>query len=426
LSLTWHIVLKDLYRLRWILVLWGTLMVGCILFAAIQAGLDTDTYYPYYLGALICASGLLPLIAFSLVMGLIHDDPVAESDAFWITRPISAGRLLGAKSVALFLLWLIPVIVSMPVWIHQGYDLKQLQDAAKQTLKIEAAISFLALPIAALSPNGSRFVMNVMLASAGLFTLALVYRLGGLGQESPLSAGLAQARYGIVAGIWVVASLAIAGTQFFGGRTRRSLVILSISVVLGFAAARWWPWAYRPKEGTGNAAAGQGASLGYDIAADIPCKTGGKSIEKGATLQVRDIFVDGLKGELVISLSEAEPNISVDWFKAFYGALPEGDDPAYYFLVDRSDGRSLLGQVTKVGEILDVSTIRYSHRSVIFAPARGWNGTPARNFSAWLEHARLVKVVAHDAGSLRPAIPPRLDLAVTAALAAQQSISRHP
>jgi hypothetical protein len=270
-SLTWNIVAKDLRRLQWILVLWAVIMLAGMGLCAIQERLDAGTYFSFYVGAFVFEWVLLPLFSFGLVMGLILDDPVSDVDAFWITRPISGSRLLAAKAATLVLVWLVPVILTLPWWIGHGYGAGQVGRAAWQTLGFQVVAGALALPIAVLSPNAGRFMMNVILVAAGWFIVAAIFTVLALLGGEPVPAGIIHARACLIAWIWIVATAAITIFQFHGRRTRRSLAVVAIAVAAGIGVARWWPWDF-----TGGSEGGTGVraiTLGFESAsidADTP------------------------------------------------------------------------------------------------------------------------------------------------------------
>jgi hypothetical protein len=264
-NLTWNIVAKDLRRLRWILALWAVIMLAGMGLCAIQERLDPGTYFSFYVGAFVFEWVLLPLFSFGLVMGLILDDPVCEVDAFWITRPISGSRLLAAKAIALVLIWLLPVVLTLPWWLGHGYDIGQVGRAAWQTLGFQVVAGALALPIAVLSPTSGRFVMNVILAAVGYLIVAAIFVVLALLRGEPLPAGLLHTRACLVVWIWIVATGAIAILQFHGRRTRRSIAVVAFAFVAGLAVALWWPWDYvgGPAEGAQSKA----ITLGFESAA---------------------------------------------------------------------------------------------------------------------------------------------------------------
>jgi hypothetical protein len=384
MSVVGNIVRKDFARLKWILVLWGVILGGSLGLATIQEGLTVEIYYPFYIVALIIVAGVLPLIGFGLVMGLVHDDPVADTDAFWITRPVSNGQLLAAKAIALGLLCLLPLAVLIPWWgLAHDFGAGQLARAAARTLAAQAGVAFLAVPLAVLSPSGSKFVMNVILAGAGLLLLALVFSLTAGRDAPPLAAGLVQTRTWVVAAIWVVAAVAVTLSQFFGRKTRRSLTLLAVAVIAGFGVAKAWPWDFTG----GTAQPAEGAT--EETVVEMAARPGAKFARHGVTLKIPTMFRDSMTGVLTIEVGESAPSGGGSFFGKAPGVVES------YFLVSRADGRRQEAEVMPAGETLEMASVRYAHANLIFKPGRGWSepaGAP-RNLGAWMQDAVLIKVI---------------------------------
>jgi hypothetical protein len=250
MNLTGHIVGKDLFRLRWILVLWAIVLTARMALAVIQSELDVAGYYPFYVMALVFGRIFLPLLGFGLVMGVQGDDPVSDSDAFWITRPISASRLLGAKCLVLASLWSIPSLVMAPWWIAHGFDLGQLCVAVLQTTSWQAALTMLALPFAVISPSASRFFMSVLLAATGSFAFVLVYQFSHFDSAAANPPEASVARAWVIPGLWAAAAAAIILVQFLTRRTRLSIAILTTALAACCALACAWSWKLLPPAAT--------------------------------------------------------------------------------------------------------------------------------------------------------------------------------
>ncbi len=86
------------------------------------------------------------------------------------------------------------VALTLPWWIGHGYGVGQVGRAAWQTLGFQVVAGALALPIAVLSPNGGRFVMNVILVAAAWFIVAGIFVVLALLGGEPVPAGLIHAR----------------------------------------------------------------------------------------------------------------------------------------------------------------------------------------------------------------------------------------
>lgn len=300
MSVVGNIIRKDLYRLRWILVLWVVVLAAGVALATLQVGLDEVTHLPFHVGAVLLASVLAPLIGFGLVMGLVHDDPVADIDAFWITRPISNRQLLCAKSGALALFCFVPVLALLPWWLCNGYTAAQVAAAGAQTLLVQLIVVALAAPLALISPNGSKFVMHVLLAGGAFLVLVLLHGLG-TNRHAAFSAGLVQTRTGALVVLWLTSTAIVAGNQFFGRHTRRSWVVLAVATALGFAVTKWWAWEIRDASATGSPSA---APVTWKLApATLPSPSGdGQKVRLGAS-------VSGLSDHAVAVVETWQPRL---------------------------------------------------------------------------------------------------------------------
>ena len=242
MNLTAHIVRKDLFRLRWVLVLWVVALTTRMALASVQAELDVTGYYPFYAMAWVFGLLFLPVLGFGLVMGAQSDDPTSDTDAFWITRPISGGRLLGARCVLLVLLGTIPPLATAPWWIAHGFGASQLAAAFLQLARWQLVLTAVALPFAALSSTSTRFVMGVMLAAVGAFSLVLAVRFFSSGPSVPPVPGVLESRAWVVLALWLAAGLAVVLIQFLTRRTALSVALLLAVLVAACVAGCCWRW----------------------------------------------------------------------------------------------------------------------------------------------------------------------------------------
>lgn len=405
MSVVWHIVRKDITRLKWILVLWAVVLAAGLALVTIQAGLDADTYFPFWVVTAIVGVGFLPLFSFGIVMGLLHDDPVAEIDAFWITRPISGGELLAAKALGLFLVSLVPVLVMLPFWLAHDYSFILLAHAVGETLLSHGLIMALALPFALVSANGSKFVMNVMLGAGGLLLLCFCLQLG-----SPRTwngdPGVVLAKSWLITWLWIAVSVFMALNQFLGRRLRRSLGALALGLVAGLVVSVWWsrpldflkgkPAAFGPVLAQGAPTLAiriNGEISPAAIVGQVPLRGGATATHRGVTLKVQTVFVD-YTGELQVSFSEAAARPA----RGLVERLPKSEsrprDPVHYVLLNPSDGVILPVKPEPVGNPIEVAAMRFTHAGIHLRPAGSWQGTPPENLKAWLQDAWLVKVIA--------------------------------
>jgi hypothetical protein len=411
MRLAWHILQKDFIRLKWILMLWGVVLGAGLVLTTIQAGLDSETYFPFYIAAKVVVSGLVPLIAFGLVMGLMHDDSVAEIDAFWITRPISGGELLVAKGVAWLLLGLIPVVVAVPFWLSHDYGWNQAFVAAQHTLRMHIIVAVGALPFAVISANGSRFVMNVLVGTGALLLLALLIRIGDSSANQSDAPALLQTKSWLVAWLWFAASFTMALNQFLRRRIRQSLAVLIVAVIAGLVVVKCWSWKLAfvlqqtpPPLTAAELQIKRGAPAfpakindemkRVVVIAEVPLREGASASRDGVTLKVQAVSLD-YTDQLQVSFSEATADLSEGFRDLLPGALPREGPPEYYFINNRSDGRAFLVKPTRLPNELTVATLCFSHLNISARPATWFSGAPP-NLAQWLKDAVLVKVVADD------------------------------
>ena len=136
MSLTWHIIAKDLSRMRLAILAWLGLMALKILFYASVSGVFGSPSLPWLIrlgrGPEVPIRGCIePIIAFVFVGWMVFEDSLAGTDAFWVTRPISGARLLAAKTLGAALLFvLLPVAINVPWWLSCGFGAVQIAHAA--------------------------------------------------------------------------------------------------------------------------------------------------------------------------------------------------------------------------------------------------------------------------------------------------------
>jgi hypothetical protein len=402
MRLTWHIVRKDLVRLRWVLLLWVVVLTGYMALATIQAALDEISYYPFYIIARIFGALFLPLLGFGLVMGVQYDDPVSDSDAFWITRPISGPRLLGAKCVVLALLCLVPVLAIAPWWIAHGFDAGQLSRAAFQAARWQAVVALAAVPFALTSSNPGRFVMSVLLAAAGAYGMATALRFVG-SDPNIAPTTVIESRIWVMLTLWMAAVVAVALIQFLTRRTRVASAVLLLALLACCAVNRWWVWPLGsdPVTVTSQATIQIGTPQ-PEIVAQLRAKTDEITQRHGLRIKLAEIMTSDPRG-LAVTINESAPDPAADPWLVLLGKPKPVSAQEFYFLVNRDDGRTALARVTPAGETLAAGAITYRRRVLIFTPRASWNWD-ASAFNRWAQSAALVKVVASPMGS--PAAEP--------------------
>lgn len=108
MNLTTQIIFKDWRSLRLPLAIWIGSCFALLVVRVVE--LVTDTYELQFRAGealiFLVNFGVVSffLLPFIIASWIFQEDPIAESRAFWRTRPISAWRLLAAKSATVLML----------------------------------------------------------------------------------------------------------------------------------------------------------------------------------------------------------------------------------------------------------------------------------------------------------------------------------
>lgn len=156
-----HLIRKDLRTVAVVAPLWIVLMaieVAAVFTGRIARPLSTDP--PTALAPLMDVLPYIELVVvLSIVSMVIHADPVLDSRAFWVTRPIPRGQIFAAKLIVVFAVVLLPALAAFGI-LYAGYDVP-LADMPRAGLDIvlTSASQLLILTVgAALTPSLTRFV----------------------------------------------------------------------------------------------------------------------------------------------------------------------------------------------------------------------------------------------------------------------------
>ena len=245
MNLTWHIVKKDLRALKWPLLLWvlvivAKLGVGVMLLMA--EGTEEVEWFARMDG-LSKVLAAFEGVSFVLAAALIHQDLLVGTKSFWVTRPISGGRLLRAKLATLLLVFgLMPLLITLPWWLGCGYGLREIGWAALETASIHVVCVLIGLVWAVVTDGFGRFLMWTLVTLFAIPTLigTLTYYLGRGGLR--LSGAAMVERMIIGTTIAVVAILAVVVHQYLTRRTTRSIGMIAGGAGLIIAVGVFWPW----------------------------------------------------------------------------------------------------------------------------------------------------------------------------------------
>jgi hypothetical protein len=249
MKLIWHIIRKDIVQFRWALLAWASLYAGQIGLGLSMLHMDHPNleeaawlqWGNWLLVFLQSATGYL------LVTQFVQADGLAGTRMFWLTRPISARRLLAAKALGVLLVFaVLPVLLLLPWWLYCGFGARDLGWTACETFGWQALMIAPAFCIAALTDEISRVLMWTLLLLAGLVAWTIWVQSGlkmALGGPAPSgNSGLMFSRLWLATAILVGGSMIIAGHQFLTRRFVRSVTMTVPMLGLIVLVGRFWPW----------------------------------------------------------------------------------------------------------------------------------------------------------------------------------------
>jgi hypothetical protein len=249
MKLTWHIVRKDLRRMRGWLLAWSAVSALPILLGLgvlahnPLAAPEPDDVATYRL----VLAGLEVAVGFLLTVVLLQEDAVIGDRQWWLTRPVGRGRLLLAKALgALVCVGLVPIAVSLPWWWWCGLGAGDVCAASGDLLLRAGWIVLPAALIASVTDSVARAVLWTLVVLAAVVAVAAVWVSG-----SPGATELAQLRFAaLLATALVGLEIAVAVAWVFLKRKRSwalsSLLPVALVSWYGCAAAGWF-WVKRDR-----------------------------------------------------------------------------------------------------------------------------------------------------------------------------------
>lgn len=318
MKLVWHIILKDVRRDRWALLLWAALFVAQVVIGFVllnDAGEDRAFPMKMQLGSvgLVFAEFIAGYV---LVVRLVHADPLFGTQMFWATRPITRGRLLVAKAVAAILIFgILPVALLMPWWIWCGFTLRDLFWTAVETFGWQLVMIAPAFLVATLTNEIARTLMWTV-----LLLIAVMGWVAMLGSAiSPNNAardelgaaanGLAYTRFWSSVVMAVVFCAAIAAHHYLTNRLVRSVLLTVFGTGLVAIVGLYAPWNWRdtlrslPQPAMPPEVVAALPSFQFKAGSSMPNdRLGGRAAGRpeGVSLGT-EVYVEGLPPEMAIS-----------------------------------------------------------------------------------------------------------------------------
>src|SRR5947207_365385 len=171
---TLHLIKKDARHLRWGLLAWAAVVAAHVALNVVLASVDTQAFAVVIVARQIASlTSLIQLVMLCLIVSwIVHEDPVADREAFWLTRPIDPTRLTAAKlTVAGVVLVLLPgagEIVTMAIFRVGAYDMAR---AMPVILLNQIAWVVVLTAAATLTPSLTRYLLLIVAVAAATVIL---------------------------------------------------------------------------------------------------------------------------------------------------------------------------------------------------------------------------------------------------------------
>jgi hypothetical protein len=242
-----HIVAKDLRRLRgWVIGWLVILMVPVVVGGLLLRNEPTPAEWNWYGGILVAARWLQAGVAYLMAILLVQADRVVGTTAFWVTRPISGGRLLMAKMVTAGLIFVGgAVLLNLPWWWFSGLGARDIVVAVIELLPPTAAVVLPAMMIGALTDSlGRALLWSLILAALGVM-MPMLFSLV-MNTASPRAAS-DLVIYAVIGGGATLLAMAAAVTLLYQTRRyTRWLAMPAAGLAVVLLLGRFLPLVWRP------------------------------------------------------------------------------------------------------------------------------------------------------------------------------------
>lgn len=249
MKLIWHIIRKDVIRDRRALVIWSLLFVGQVVIGFV-AHQDDGADSQWVLRLQLSNVGLIWLqiiMGYILVARLVQADALIGTNMFWLTRPISAARLLAAKLAgALLIFGVLPVLLLLPWWLYCAFGWRDLLWTAVETFSWQLLVIAPAFLVASLTDDLGRVLLWTLLLVIGLLSWIVLLQasfVSVLGRAvGQIGTPLMFTRLWLSAMVLVTGGILIGAHQYLTRRFARSVGLVVLCLGLLALVGQAWPW----------------------------------------------------------------------------------------------------------------------------------------------------------------------------------------
>src|SRR4051812_41793516 len=244
-----HIIRKDAGRLRWAILVWMAVAAGTAALMVARPAFELQDYgIAMVVNQVTSLVSLVELVMTILIVSwLVHEDPAAARDAFWLTRPINPLGLSAAKLlIAAAVLLVLPLLAQIVVMRIFALSASEIARATPSIVLTQAAWVGALMVAASLTPTIARYAVVLVGALAAFvllvstsFAIAVLFVTESHSVERPQVIDPLPTMITTV--VAIAASVALVFVQYRYRRTRRGAAIASAGVVMMFGMPMVWP-----------------------------------------------------------------------------------------------------------------------------------------------------------------------------------------
>jgi hypothetical protein len=249
MNLVTHLFRKDILRSRWLLVGWVLLLIlqGVLISSSANPG-DQIAQMAY--GMINVAVPVFQaLLLMIIVPFVVQDEPLVGTTAFWLTRPLSRGTLLRAKTLYAAAVLVLPaLLVEVIVLAANGITAHEIALAVPEILLGKFQLIVIIAILAALTPSFGRYAI---VGASGVIVwwitaIAIqwwrLYRHPDLFVPESATISLAKSA-SVVSGVAaILVFAAIIAYQYLTSRTRNAAIAGCLGLAAVIAVQTQWKW----------------------------------------------------------------------------------------------------------------------------------------------------------------------------------------
>ncbi len=257
-----HLIRWDVRRFRALLVVWLMVVAASAALDAIWPQLASDPRTRQLVGTIGNLLALTEvLVSAVLIAQVVHAHALVGTTAFWMTRPMPAGTLLGAKLVLLGAIMIAaPVVAGILVMAIYRVPAADIFGVSIQTAQLWALWIVALVTAAALTPNLAKYALLIGSALvAALVTISVLvavamYRFEAGPPQAQLSVGgggpfmvwaVPDPTPGVVATVLTLVALTAALIAQYRMRRREVALATGVTgVLVAWFVSSFWPWPF--------------------------------------------------------------------------------------------------------------------------------------------------------------------------------------